>query len=47
MKPDVVAAEIAIGIKHPINPEVLLHVNRAIAHHVGAEVLGDLATVHI
>ncbi len=40
-KPDVVAAEIAIGIKH-LNPEGLLHVIEAIAHHVGVEVLGDL-----
>ena len=40
-KPDVVAAEIAIGIKH-LNPEGLLHVIEAIAHHVGAEVLSNL-----
>ena len=40
-KPDVVAAEIAIGIKH-LNREGLLHVIQAIAHHVGVEVLGNL-----
>lgn len=45
-KPDVVAAEIAIGIKH-LNPEGLLHVIEAIAHHIGAEIFGDLVVESI
>lgn len=40
-KPDVVATEIAIGVKH-LTPEGLLHVMEAIAHHHGAEALGNL-----
>lgn len=40
-KPDVVTNEIAIGIQH-LNSGGLLHVIEAIAHHVGAEILGDL-----
>jgi DNA adenine methylase len=40
-KPDVVAAEIAIGVKH-LTSQGLLHVMEAIAHHIGADALGNL-----